>query len=344
MPTTFACSPRAENRWPWTASRSVCPCRRSSLPPWDVPSKTRPGMPQCGCSWSGRLRCGPVSCSTQTTLPPVVEIVRRLDGLPLAIELAAARLRTLPVGEVARRLERPVPVADPRAPHRPAPTPDATRRRGVELGPAHRRRAPAGRTARGVSGRRDTAQRCGDLQRRPPCAAQDIPAPARHPCRQVAARGRGGSRVLRYRMLETIREFGVDRLAERGEAEAARERHARGSPTSSTSLPSGSTGPGQLHAASRLDAERENILAALRFLGDSGEAATALRLAVELSWYWVILDNDSGRLSMADVRAGRAGGKRPRRSRARRRDVTHRRRDERVAERAGHRRCARPAR
>lgn len=94
-------------------------------------------------------------------------------------------------------------------------------------------------------------------------------------------------------MLETIREFGVDRLAERGEAEAARERHARWFADLVHELSDQLYGPGQLQAASWLDAERENILAALRFLGDSGEAASALRLALELSWYWVILDNDS---------------------------------------------------
>ena len=66
-----------------------------------------------------------------------------------------------------------------------------------------------------------------------------------------------------------------------------------GSPTSSTSCPTSSTARASWQAASWLDAERENILAALRFLGDSGEAASALRLALELSWYWVILDNES---------------------------------------------------
>ena len=48
-------------------------------------------------------------------------------------------------------------------------------------------------------------------------------------------------------------------------------------------------GADQLAGAGTLDLERENVLAALRFLGDSGRGPEALRLCLALVWYWSLL-------------------------------------------------------
>ena len=135
--------------WPPAASRSgssarrCASCRRSALPPAGrrraEAALAFPAV-RLFADRAAAVRAG-LRRSTTTTSADVVEIVRRLDGLPLAIELAAARLRALPVREIAARLVRPVPAAHRRQPHRHAAAPDAARGRRVELGPAHRRGA-----------------------------------------------------------------------------------------------------------------------------------------------------------------------------------------------------------
>ena len=102
-----------------------------------------------------------------------------LDGMPLAIELAAARLRTLSAEQVADPARRPVPAAHRRQPHRAAPPPDAARGRRLELGPARRRRAHAAAPARGVRRRRHAGRRrAGVRRRRPARRARAGPAAA----------------------------------------------------------------------------------------------------------------------------------------------------------------------
>jgi predicted ATPase/DNA-binding SARP family transcriptional activator len=161
---------------------------------------------------------------TDDNCDAVVEIVRRLDGLPLAIELAAARLRVLPVDEVAARLTDRFRlltggsrVAMPR--HR-------TLRAVVDwswdlLTPTERLLAerlsvfPSGATPESA------VAICSDDR----LSAEDVPdllgALVDKSLLQVSAEG-----GVRYRMLETIREYGIERLSERGEVSTVRLAHA----------------------------------------------------------------------------------------------------------------------
>jgi len=224
-----------------------------------------------------------------TTAPAVVEICRRLDGLPLAIELAAARLRTLPVEHVAARLDDRFRLLTGGS--RVAIGRHRTLRAVVEwswdlLTEPERRLAervavfPAGVTPASA----ETV-----------CAGPDLPAAevfdllaalVDKSLLQVA--GAVGAEP-RYRMLETLREYGIERLAERGELAATRAAHARFFVAFARVAEPHLRAAEQLDWLARLDAERDNIIAALSYLGDSGEAVAALALAYSSSTYWMMM-------------------------------------------------------
>lgn len=237
----------------------------------------------------------------------VAEICRRLDGLPLAIELAAARLRSLPVEQVAARLDNRFRLlttgsrtALPR--HR---TLQAVVAWSWELLDDEERRLaewlsvfPGGATPESVAGV------CGmDVV----TALDLLAALADKSLLQIAeapqgtqgthgAHGAHGGRAEpgagpRYRMLETIREFGRDRLAEAGDLDRVRAAHAayflRLAETADPQI----RGRDQLGWIALLDAEHDNLLAALRHAIDAEDAGTAVRLVAALGIYWTILGN-----------------------------------------------------
>ena len=210
-----------------------------------------------------------------------IEICRRLDGLPLALELAAARLRSLPLPELAERLDDRFRLLTGGS--RTALPRHRTLRAVVDwswelLGEDERRLArrlavfPAGATvesATAVSGA-DAFDGLVSLVDR--SLLQMVP----------------DTSPGRYRMLETIREYGLERLEEAGELESARVAHARYFAELAARAEPRLRGPGQKAWFARMQDERENVLAALRFLGDSGDAHGALGLAVTLLWFWLL--------------------------------------------------------
>ena len=102
---------------------------------------------------------------TDDNAADVARIVAQLNGIPLAIELAAAALGDRPLSGVRHRACRPLLVVDPRAADRTASPPDAPGGVGVEPRPAPKRRAPPVRSARRIRRRR------GPPRRSPTCAA-----------------------------------------------------------------------------------------------------------------------------------------------------------------------------
>ncbi|MEW9556076.1 AfsR/SARP family transcriptional regulator, partial [Nonomuraea sp. NPDC050783] len=92
----------------------------------------------------------------------------------------------------------------------------------------------------------------------------------------------------RYRLLESVAAYGVERLAEAGEAEVIARRHACYYTDLAEREEPHLRGPGQQHALARLDAEAANLHAALETLTRQGAAGDALRLVNALAWYWVL--------------------------------------------------------
>ena len=221
----------------------------------------------------------------------VVEIVRRLDGLPLAIELAAARLRALPVTEIAARLNDRFRLLTGGS--RTALPRHRTLRAVVEwswdlLSPPERLLVerfavfPAGATpqsAEAVCADGDAVAAADVLD----LLASLVDKSLLQESSQSVPTG------VRYRMLETIREYGYDRMFERGELTRIRDAHARYFADLVREADPHLRRPEQLVWMTRLNTERENILAALRHLGERGDAQAALEVAVSMGWYWSLL-------------------------------------------------------
>ncbi|ONI86851.1 hypothetical protein ALI22I_23775 [Saccharothrix sp. ALI-22-I] len=228
------------------------------------------------------------------TAGPVVQICRALDGLPLAIELAAARVRSLPVAEVAARLgdrfrllSRGSRAAAPR--HR-------TLHAVVEwswglLDDDERVLARRLTVFRGGVTLAGAAAVCG-------VAGTDEVLPSLADKSLVEVSGD------RYRMSETVREFGARRLVESGEEQAVLRAHAEyflGLAVEATPHLFRSE---QVEWLGRLAAEHDNFTAAVRW-AVGHDHALALRLTADLVWpLWLRgLRTEGASLSAEVVRA-----------------------------------------
>ena len=121
-------------------------------------------------------------------------------------------------------------------------------------------------------------------------------------------------------MLETIREFGLERLAASGEEFPTRSSHAAWGLALAEQAIAAVTGPAQAEWLDRLDAERPNLRAALEWLETSGQAEEALRLATALANVWSYRGHfGEGRVRLGRLLTGTTLARRcgPRRSRRR---------------------------
>jgi DNA-binding CsgD family transcriptional regulator len=100
---------------------------------------------------------------------------------------------------------------------------------------------------------------------------------------QREVRPEGG---VRFAMLETIREFALERLRDRGEADAARRAHAAHFLDLAERAEVEIYGPAMRRWLDRLETDWANLLAALAFFADAGNAIGELRLASMMSEYW----------------------------------------------------------
>ena len=224
----------------------------------------------------------------------VDEIVARLDGLPLAVELAAARVRTMSADEVRRALDDRFALLRSRDRSAPARHQTLTAVIGWSwdlLSAAEQRAlswlsvfqdgfsADAARVVLGPAGA-DLVEALVD---------QSLVAVTEH----------GG--VTRHRMLETVREFGAHRLAAAGDGDAARAALSGWAVGLSERVRPDLFGPRQVEVVDVLDAEEANLADVLRRSLLADDAPVAVPLLAALAGLWSVTGNFPRFLAMAEV-------------------------------------------
>jgi len=213
----------------------------------------------------------------------VAGVCRALDGIPLAVELAAVRLRSLSPGQILDRLGSRFQLLSG----------------GGPAGQPHHRTLQAALewsyellcdAEQAMWRRVSVFSGSFDLD-----AAEAVCAVGRVSAGQVAdlvdalvAKSillRQGQGTARYRLLDTIREFGVAKLRGRGNERALRRRHLGW--YAGLAARQEAFGPGRAAWIAALDADHDNLRAALRFcLSEPGQAAAGAQTACDLWRYW----------------------------------------------------------
>ncbi|MGW5778739.1 ATP-binding protein [Streptomyces sp. NPDC003863] len=255
------------------------------------------------------------------------EICRRLDGLPLAIELAAARLRMLSVSQIADRLDDRFRLLTSGA--RTVLPRQQTLRAVVDWSwdlLDETERAVLRRLAVFTGGcdLRAVEGVCAGIEVRGARDAPDADAPgtgmpgAHVPAADVldllgalvdkslvvAAPDDGGG--MRFRLLETVAEYAGERLDEAGERAAVERRHLTYYRELARRTDPELRGPDQLAALARFEREHDNLRGALRTAVALGDEQEVLCLVHVLSWFWQ-LRNHQGDAHTWAAEAGRLG-------------------------------------
>ena len=223
---------------------------------------------------------------TQQNAAAIATICRRLDGLPLALELVAARLKVLPPTALLARLDEALPLLSggPRDlperqrtmrdtvawSHDLLPTEDQVlfRRLSVFAGGFG---LPAAEAVGGAAAFEGLSALLDNSLVRPNASPSD-----------------GDGSELRFTMLETVRAYGLERLEESGEGEEIRGRHADYYVALAERATPELEGGGQVAWLERLDREHDNLRAALAWLLEHGRPEQTARLSSAIWLYWVV--------------------------------------------------------
>ncbi|WP_157254530.1 BTAD domain-containing putative transcriptional regulator [Nonomuraea typhae] len=222
----------------------------------------------------------------ESTAPAVVTIVRRLDGLPLALELAAARLRTMNPGEIIRRLDD----------------------RFRLLTSGNRTAQPRQQTLHAVidwswnllTGQEQTLARriaifpamTGAAAIEAVCADDTLPTDdVRYVLDSLVGKSIVEHTAGSYRMLETIRAYAAGKLDLAGERAPTRDRFTGHFATLAEELQPVQSSARQAELLQLFVSEYDNLTGALRLALDARDATTAARMLGSL-WYWDSLRYD----------------------------------------------------
>jgi predicted ATPase/class 3 adenylate cyclase len=229
---------------------------------------------------------------TNANAPAVAEICARLDGLPLAIELAAARIRLLPPEAMLPRLGHGLTLLSGGRRDLPARQrtlrdaiawsydllPDAEQRLfrhlsvfvgGFTLAAAERVRGVRSEVDGAAAPPADVLDGVGSLVGHSLVRADELP---------------GGE--PRFRMLGTIREYALEQLARSGELETIQHRHATCYLELAVEAEGRILGRDQVHWLDRLDRDHDNLLAALAWAIEGSNVDLAMQMGVSLAYFW----------------------------------------------------------
>ncbi|MFE2642243.1 BTAD domain-containing putative transcriptional regulator [Streptomyces nigra] len=220
----------------------------------------------------------------EETAAACAEICRRLDGLPLAIELAAARLRVLTPRQIADRLDD----------------------RFRLLTSGSRTVLPRQQTLRAVvdwswelldDGEREVLGRlsvfaggCDLAAAEAVCGPGALEALGSLVDKSLVVAAAGDDGEMRYRLLETVAEYAAERLDETGRRADAERAHLTYYRELARTTEPALRGRGQLAAIRRLERESENIRAALHHAVAARDEQEALCLVLSMAWYWQMRD------------------------------------------------------
>jgi predicted ATPase/transcriptional regulator with XRE-family HTH domain len=236
----------------------------------------------------------------------IVEICRRLDGLPLAIELAAAWIKLLPPQRLLERLDRRLAllVGGPRD----APTRQQTLRATIawsddlldtDVQAILRRLAvflggftlPAAESVCGDHGPVAALHASGHAGSPSESVLHGLAALVDASLLQPPSDGAAWREPIsepRYSMLETVREYALESLHASGEAELRERRHALYYLELAETLQPQLWGPQEAAALAQMEDEHPNLRAALLWAIDHSEVAVAARLALALWRFWLV--------------------------------------------------------
>jgi predicted ATPase/DNA-binding SARP family transcriptional activator/DNA-binding CsgD family transcriptional regulator len=224
---------------------------------------------------------------TQEDAPAVAEVCRKLEGMPLAIELATARMGTLSVGQISERLEDPLSLL--RLGGRTAASRQRTLRATLDWS-YHLLREPEqtlfGRLSVFAGGwTLEAAEAVGTGGGIEEGEVLDLLSRLVDKS-LVVTQVSGGQGVPRYRMLEPVRQYAQEKLEQSGEGEEIHRRGARFFLALAEDAELGLSGPEDAAWLSRVQAEHNNIRAVLSWALDRGDIEVGLRLAGALWQFW----------------------------------------------------------
>jgi predicted ATPase/class 3 adenylate cyclase len=222
---------------------------------------------------------------TEATAPSIAEICRRLDGMPLALELAAARLRTFSPKQIAENLDQRFRLLTGGS--RTALPRQQTLSAAIDwsyrlLDEPERRLFERLSVFQGGFTLEAVEDICTDDELDVLSVLELLPSLVDKSLVAVDSEGDDS----RYRLLETLRQFARDRLDESGAADAFRLRHARWFRDLSAEAGKNIRGPQEQEWWRRIDTELDNLRQAMTWAIEGGEPALALEIAGGFWRFW----------------------------------------------------------